>query len=77
LNDRREDIPMLAEHFLTNVCSEHGIARKSFSVDALEQLKQTNWTGNIRELRNIVERLIILCGPEITGKDVLTFANQK
>jgi DNA-binding NtrC family response regulator len=77
LNDRREDIPMLAEHFLTNVCSEHGITRKSFSVDALEQLKQTNWTGNIRELRNIVERLIILCGPEITGKDVLTFANQK
>lgn len=77
LNDRREDIPMLAEHFLTNVCSEHGIARKSFSADALEQLKQTNWTGNIRELRNIVERLIILCGPEITGKDVVTFANQK
>lgn len=77
LNDRREDIPMLAEHFLTNVCSEHGIARKSFSADALEQLKQTNWTGNIRELRNIVERLIILCGPEITGKDVVTFANHK
>lgn len=77
LNDRRADIPMLAEHFLTNVCSEHGIARKSFSADALEQLKQTNWTGNIRELRNIVERLIILCGPEITGKDVVTFANQK
>jgi two-component system nitrogen regulation response regulator NtrX len=75
LNDRRSDIPLLAEHFLTLVCTEHGIPRKSLSKDALEALKQTNWTGNIRELRNIVERLVILCGQEIKGADVKMFAN--
>lgn len=76
LNDRREDIPLLAEHFLTMVCAEHGVNRKSFSPEALEQLKQTDWSGNIRELRNIVERLVILCGSEITGADVKMFANK-
>lgn len=75
LNDRREDIPLLAEHFLTLVCTEHGIPRKQFTEDALEALKQTNWTGNIRELRNIVERLVILCGDKITGNDVSLFGN--
>jgi DNA-binding NtrC family response regulator len=75
LNDRREDIPLLAEHFLTITCAEHGIARKSFSDDALKALKDLNWTGNIRELRNIVERLIILCGDTISGSDVKMFAN--
>lgn len=75
LNDRKSDIPLLAEHFLTLVCTEHGIQRKSFSKDALEALQQTNWTGNIRELRNIVERLVILCGQEIKGADVKMFAN--
>jgi two-component system, NtrC family, nitrogen regulation response regulator NtrX len=75
LNDRREDIPLLAEHFLTMVCTEHGIPRKQFTEDALEALKQTNWTGNIRELRNIVERLVILCADKITGNDVSIFAN--
>lgn len=75
LNDRRDDVPLLAEHFLTMVCTEHGIPRKEFSTDALEALKQTNWTGNIRELRNIVERLVILCGDKITGSDVTMFGN--
>lgn len=75
LNDRKSDIPLLAEHFLTLVCTEHGIPRKSFSKDALDALQQTNWTGNIRELRNIVERLVILCGQEIKGADVKMFAN--
>ncbi len=75
LNDRRDDIPLLAEHFLTITCAEHGIARKSFSEDALRELKDLNWTGNIRELRNIVERLIILCGDSISGNDVKMFAN--
>jgi len=75
LNDRKSDIPLLAEHFLTLVCTEHGIPRKSFSKDALGALQQTNWTGNIRELRNIVERLVILCGQEIKGADVKMFAN--
>lgn len=77
LNDRRDDIPLLAEHFLTMVCAEHGVSRKSFSADALEKLKETNWSGNIRELRNIIERLVILCGQEITGEDVMMFANPK
>ncbi|MEN9997742.1 MAG: hypothetical protein RI922_732 [Bacteroidota bacterium] len=77
LNERRDDIPMLAEHFLTMVCAEHGVQRKTFSEDALEALKNTDWTGNIRELRNIVERLVILCGQTITGSDVAIFANPR
>lgn len=77
LNDRRDDIPMLAEHFLTMVCAEHGVQRKTFSDDALDALKNTDWSGNIRELRNIVERLVILCGQTITGSDVEMFANPR
>jgi DNA-binding NtrC family response regulator len=77
LNDRKEDIPQLAEHFLTVTCAEHGIPRKKFTDDALEALKNTNWSGNIRELRNIVERMVILCDSEITGFDVNTFSNPR
>jgi two-component system nitrogen regulation response regulator NtrX len=77
LNDRKEDIPLLAEHFLTMICSEHGIQKKAFHLDALEALKNINWTGNIRELRNIVERLIILCGAEISAEEVALFANPR
>jgi DNA-binding NtrC family response regulator len=77
LNERRDDIPVLAEHFLTMVCAEHGVARKSFTDDALLALQQTDWSGNIRELRNIVERMVILCGEKITGNDVKLFANPK
>lgn len=77
LNDRREDIPLLADHFMTMICAEHGIGRKSFEPKALEELKKTDWSGNIRELRNIIERLIILCGNSITGEDVKTFANPR
>lgn len=77
LNERRDDIPLLAEHFLSMVCTEHGIPRKSFTEDALEALKNTDWSGNIRELRNIVERLIILCGNSITGEEVKLFANPR
>ena len=75
LNDRRDDIPLLADHFMTIICAEHGIARKSFDIKALEALQKLNWTGNIRELRNIVERLIILGGETITADDVKMFAN--
>lgn len=75
LNERRDDIPMLADHFMTMICAEHGIARKSFDKKALEELQKQNWTGNIRELRNIVERLIILGGSTITGDEVKIFAN--
>ncbi len=77
LNERREDIPVLAEHFLTMVCAEHGISRKSFSEDALLELQKTDWTGNIRELRHIVERLVILCDSKIVGEDVKLFANPR
>jgi DNA-binding NtrC family response regulator len=77
LNDRRDDIPMLAEHFLTLICQEHGIAKKSFSAKALKALQNVDWTGNIRELRNIVERLVILCGSEIQEDDISIYANPK
>ena len=59
------------------VCNEHGIPRKKFDDKALQELQKTDWTGNIRELRNIVERLIILCGDVITGEEVKMFANSK
>lgn len=77
LNERQDDIPLLAEHFLTMTCAEHGIPRKKFTDDALEALKNTEWTGNIRELRNIVERMVILCDHEINGFDVNTFSNPR
>jgi DNA-binding NtrC family response regulator len=77
LNERRDDIPLLAEHFMTMVCAEHGIARKAFHDKALEELQKIDWTGNIRELRNIVERLIILCGDVITAEEVRIFANPR
>lgn len=77
LNERREDVPRLAEHFLTVVCADHGIPRKNFDSEALEALKNVDWTGNIRELRNIVERLVILSGNTITDGDVQLYANPK
>ena len=77
LNDRREDIPLLAEHFLTVVCNDHGIARKAFDEKAIKALTAINWTGNIRELRNVIERLVILAGSVITEQDVNLFANPK
>ncbi|MFN5323399.1 MAG: sigma-54-dependent transcriptional regulator [Bacteroidota bacterium] len=70
LNERRDDIPLLADHFMKSICQEYGIPEKSFSKDGYEALKKIDWTGNIRELRNVVERLIILCDKTITGKDV-------
>jgi len=77
LNDRRDDIPRLANHFLKMICSEHGIGLKSFTDDAMNELKAVDWSGNIRELRNIIERLIILCGKEITAEEVRLFSNPK
>lgn len=77
LNERRADIPILAENFLTLICQDHGVSRKEFSIEALESLKNINWTGNIRELRNIVERLVILCGDKIDAQDILSYANPK
>mgnify|MGYP000158825120 CR=1 FL=1 len=77
LNDRRADIPLLAKHFLQLVCQDHGIPCKSLNEEALNALKALDWTGNIRELRNIIERLVILCDQEIAAKDVQKYANVK
>ena len=73
LNDRREDIPLLVEHFINLICSDYGVAPKKIMPDALEALKKVNWTGNIRELRNVVERLIILSGDVISERDVTSY----
>src|SRR3989339_387576 len=73
LNDRREDIPLLVNHFLTEIAKDYGQAPKSIANNALELLKKHNWTGNIRELRNVVERLIILSGKEILAEDVKNY----
>ena len=70
LNERKEDIPLLVDKFLADICAEYGIAKKSIDKDAISSLQQHNWTGNIRELRNVVERLIILSGKSITTQDV-------
>lgn len=73
LNNRREDIPALVEHFIANICEEYGVAIKKISKEAIIALQNVNWTGNIRELRNVVERLIILSGEMITDKDVFSY----
>jgi DNA-binding NtrC family response regulator len=73
LNDRREDIPLLVEHFLTLIGQEYRQAKKNITAKGMELLKQRNWTGNIRELRNVVERLIIFSGSEITEEDVKSY----
>jgi DNA-binding NtrC family response regulator len=74
LNERIEDIPLLVEYFTGMICAEQGIAVKSFEPAAIKALQQKEWTGNIRQLRNVVERLIILAGPKITKKDVDLYA---
>lgn len=76
LNDRRDDIPMLVDHFASKIAEEQGSVKKSFSASALTLLQQYDWTGNIRELRNVVERLIILGGIEISENDVQLFATK-
>ena len=74
LNDRKEDIPLLAEHFFKLITMDHGMHNKILTKDAIKELQKINWTGNIREFRNVVERLIILCDKTITDKDVIAFA---
>lgn len=74
LNDRIEDIPLLVEHFTAQICAEQGIAPKSFEPAAIKALQAKQWTGNIRQLRNVVERLIILAGSKITKEDVDLYA---
>ena len=76
LNDRREDIPLLISHFAKKISQEQGTTEKKFSEKAIKLLQEYDWTGNIRELRNVVERLIILSGKEVTEDDVKLFASK-
>jgi DNA-binding NtrC family response regulator len=76
LNERRDDIPLLIEHFAAKIAEEQGTSVKSFSKAAIHLLQEYDWTGNIRELRNVVERLIILGGNEISESDVKLFASK-
>jgi DNA-binding NtrC family response regulator len=65
---------LLANHFIQLICDEYGMTKKSINDAAITELQKINWTGNIREFRNVIERLIILCDQEITENDVLKFA---
>ncbi|MDR0582507.1 MAG: sigma-54 dependent transcriptional regulator [Prevotellaceae bacterium] len=75
LSEHKEDIPLLAGHFITQICNDSGVSRPEITPAALEQLQKQTWTGNIREFRNVIERLIILAGKTITDKDVCLYAN--
>jgi transcriptional regulator with GAF, ATPase, and Fis domain len=77
LNERRDDIPELVESFLDAICEDYGVARKMISDEALKLLQNYNWTGNIRELRNVVERLVILSGKSITKEDINSYVLPK
>jgi len=74
LSERLEDIPLLADHFIQQVCSEQGITPKTIAEKAVKELQKLPWTGNVRELRNVIERLVILSGKEITEADVKAYA---
>jgi two-component system, NtrC family, nitrogen regulation response regulator NtrX len=74
LNERLDDIPLLADYFIGQICEEYGSAKVSISNEAIEELQKINWTGNIREFRNVIERLLILCDKQIEGKDVAMYA---
>ncbi len=75
LNERKDDIPLLADFFVKKICDEYGMAQKRITPEALTELQNVNWTGNIREFRNIIERLIILCPEKIDAKQVKQYAN--
>ncbi|MCG6186619.1 sigma-54-dependent transcriptional regulator [Maribellus maritimus] len=74
LNERLEDIPLLACYFIKQICGEYGMPEKEITDEAIAELQKIKWTGNIREFRNVIERLIILCDKKITDDDVLRFA---
>lgn len=77
LNDRKEDIPLLADHFLKLISEDHGTPVKSITKEGIKELQKINWTGNIREFRNVIERLVILGEKTITEKDVIAYAKTK
>jgi DNA-binding NtrC family response regulator len=74
LNERSDDIPLLAKHFLELICNDYGIASKQISDEAIKLLQTMNWSGNIREFRNVIERLIILSDKQITKQDIELYA---
>ena len=76
LNDRREDIPVLVDYFANKIATEQGTVKKRFSPEVFKLLQAYDWTGNIRELRNVVERLIILGEDEVTVADVKAFVSK-
>jgi len=75
LAERKEDISLLSEYFLNQLCEEYGMGRRQITPEAVEELKLHEWTGNIRELRNVMERLLILSGKQINREDVMAYAN--
>lgn len=74
LNERIEDIPLLTEHFIEDICNTQGKPKMEITEDAIVELQKINWTGNIRELRNVVERLVILCDKKITSEAISMYA---
>ena len=75
LNERPDDIKLLADHFNALICGEYGMSKKKITPDAIAEMQKINWTGNVREFRNVLERLIILCKDQITANDVITYAH--
>jgi DNA-binding NtrC family response regulator len=76
LNERRDDVPLLADYFIKEICSDYQMPVKTITPAGYDALKEINWTGNIRELRNVMERLLILCDKSIDGKDVKQYAGK-
>jgi two-component system, NtrC family, nitrogen regulation response regulator NtrX len=74
LNERKDDIPMLADHFLNMIAEDYGQPKKEITPGALKALQELDWTGNIREFRNVMERLVILSGKNIDDKCVKAYA---
>jgi transcriptional regulator with GAF, ATPase, and Fis domain len=77
LNERKDDIPMLVDQFLKDICTDYGVSTKQIEPQAIKLLQDYDWTGNIRELRNVVERLVILSGKSITTEDVKSYVIPK
>jgi two-component system, NtrC family, nitrogen regulation response regulator NtrX len=77
LNERKDDIPLLVDRFLVDICTDYGIAKKSVDEEAIHALQEYNWSGNIRELRNVVERLVILSGKSIKREDIESYVLPK
>ena len=73
LDERKDDIPLLVHHFIDQICTETGMQRREVDTDAMQLLVDKHWTGNIRELRNVVERLLILSGSRITAQDIHSY----